>query len=174
MPVLKDLDSIRNCPHCRQFPGDRTCRAWQEARKSVRTLRQEARRFAKEVTELNAATGGCADTLYQFLDASVGYFAPDAPMWREAGDLTGQDLDKALEVLQRRGQPGGKARWPLNSTAEDGALERSGKPQNRTNRRAADLPAGPHKARPSPALIVQRFHKGRPPGSNLRPQKTGQ
>ena len=103
VPVLNDLDNIRNCPHCRQFPGDRTCRAWQEARMGVRTLRQEARRFAREVTELNAATGGCTATIYQFLDGSVGYFAPDAPMWREAGDLTGQNLAKALEILQRRG-----------------------------------------------------------------------
>ena len=109
VPVLNDLDSIRNCPHCRQFPGDRTCRAWQGARKGVRTLRQEARRFAREVIELRAATAGCAATLYQFLDGSVGYFAPAAPMWREAGDLISQDLDKALEVLQQRGEPGGKS-----------------------------------------------------------------
>ena len=112
VPVLNDLDNIRNCPHCRQPPGDRTCRAWQEARKGVRTLRQEARRFARDVTELNAATGGCAATIHQFLDGSVGYFAPDAPMWREAGDITGQHLEKALEILQRQALPGGKAGWP--------------------------------------------------------------
>ena len=101
VPVLNDLDNIRNCPHSRQSPGDRTCRAW-----------QEARRFARKVTELNAATRGCAATFYQFLDGSVGYFAPDAPMWREAGDLTGPDLDGSLEVLQRRGVPGGKGSQP--------------------------------------------------------------
>ena len=82
VPVLNDLDNIRNCPHCRQSPGDHTCRAWQEARQSMRTLRQEARRFAREVTELRAATQGCTATIYQFLDGSVSYFAPDAPMWR--------------------------------------------------------------------------------------------
>ena len=103
VPVLNDLDDIRNCPHCRQSPGDHTCRAWQEAWKGVRNLRQEARRVAREVTELRAAT------IYQFLDGSVGYFSPDAPMWQEAGDLTGQDLDKALEILQQRGLPGGKS-----------------------------------------------------------------
>ena len=111
VPVLNDLDNIRNCPHCRQSPGDRTCRAWQEARKGVRTLRQEARRFARDVTELNAATGGCAATIHQFLDGSVGYFAPGAPMWREAGEINGQHLEKALEILQRQAVPGGKAGW---------------------------------------------------------------
>ena len=112
VPVLNDIDNIRNCPRCRESPSDCTCRARQEARQSVRTLRQEARRFAREVTELNAATGGCAATIYQFLDGSVGYFAPDAPMWREAGDVTGQHLEKALEILQRQAVPGGKAGWP--------------------------------------------------------------
>ena len=109
VPVLNDLDNIRNCSHCRQSPGDRNCRAWREARQGVRTLRQEARRFARDVTELRSVTGGCAATIHQFLDGSVGYFAPDAPMWREAGEVTGQDLDEALEVLQRRGEPGGKS-----------------------------------------------------------------
>ena len=78
----------------------------------MRTLRQEARRFAREVTELRSATGGCTATIYRFLDGSVGYFALDAPMWQEAGDLTSQDLDKALEVLQQRGVPGGKRAPP--------------------------------------------------------------
>ena len=108
VPVLNDLDNIRNCPHCRQSPGDRTCRAWQEAREGVTALQQEARRFASEVTELKRATGGCAATIYQFLDGSVGYFAPDAHMWQEAGEVTGPDLAKALEILQRQGVPGGK------------------------------------------------------------------
>ena len=115
VPVLNDLDDIRNCPHCRQSPGDHTCRAWQEARQGVRALRQEARRFARGVTELRGATAGCPATIHQFLDGSVGYFAPDAPMWREAGNITGQDLDRALEILQRQGVPGGKAGWPQDS-----------------------------------------------------------
>ena len=115
VPVLNDLDNIRNCPHCRQSPSDRKCRAWQEARKGVRALRQEARRFAREVTEIKAAIGGCAATIYQFLDGSVGYFAPDAPMWREAGEVTGQDLDRALEVLHQQGVPGGKVGWREDS-----------------------------------------------------------
>ena len=118
MPVLNDLDGIRNCPHCRQFPGDRTCRACQEARKGVGTLRQEAQRIAREVTELGSATGGCIATIYQFLDGSVVYFAPDAPMWREAGDLTDQEVDTTLEILQRRGMPGGKAGWSERSKTD--------------------------------------------------------
>ena len=69
---------------------------------------QEARCFAREVNELNSATGGCAAATYQFLDGSVGYFTPDAPMWREAGEVAGPDLAKTLEFLQRRGTPGGK------------------------------------------------------------------
>ena len=116
--MLNDLDNIRNCPHCREHPGDRTCRAWQEARKGVTTLRQEARCFAREITELRHATGGCAATIYQFLDGSVGYLAPDAPMWREAGDLTDQEVDTALEILQRRGIPGGKAEWSERSKTD--------------------------------------------------------
>ena len=108
VPVLNFLDNIRNCPHCRQSPGDRTCRAWQEARKGVRTLRQEARRFTRDVTELRGATRGCTATIYQFLDGSVGYFAPDAHMWQEAGEVTSPHLTKALEILQRQGVPGGK------------------------------------------------------------------
>ena len=112
MPVLNDLDNIRNCPHCRQSPSDRNCRAWQGARKSVKVLRHEAQRLTREVTELNTATGGCAATLYQFLDGSVAYFDLDAPMWQEAGDLTGQDLDKALEILQQQGLLGSKTAQP--------------------------------------------------------------
>ena len=112
LPVLHDLDSIRNCPHCRAFPGDRNCRAWQ----GVNTLRQEARRFAREVTELRGATAGCPATIYQFLDDSVGYLAPAAPMWREAGDvITDQHLDRALEILHQQGVPGGRAGWREHS-----------------------------------------------------------
>ena len=39
--------------HCRENPGARTCRAWNEARKSVRVLHREARRIAKDVTDLD-------------------------------------------------------------------------------------------------------------------------
>ena len=34
---------IRNCPHCRLHPGDRSCRAREEARKGVAVLHREAR-----------------------------------------------------------------------------------------------------------------------------------
>ena len=100
VPVLNDLDNIRNS------------RAWHQAREGVRALRQEARHLAREVTELEGATGGCTATIHQFLDGSVGYFAPDAPMWREAGEITGPDLAKALEILQQLDLPGGKTANP--------------------------------------------------------------
>ena len=41
VPVQYAFDGIRNCPHCRENPGARTCRAWKEARKSVRVLHRE-------------------------------------------------------------------------------------------------------------------------------------
>ena len=56
--------------------------------------------------ELRGATGGCAATIYQFACGSVAYFAPD---FLEAGELTGDDLARALRVLDARGAPGGKA-----------------------------------------------------------------
>ena len=74
-PVQDDFDDIRNCPHCREDPRDRSCPDWEEARRGVRTLRREARRIAREVTELQEATGGRPATIYQFADGSVGYFA---------------------------------------------------------------------------------------------------
>ena len=40
---------IRNCPHCRLHPGDRSCRAREEARKGVAVLHREARRIARDV-----------------------------------------------------------------------------------------------------------------------------
>ena len=39
--------------------------------------------------------------LYRFLDGSVGYPAPDAPWWQEAGEVTGRALDRAFRVLGR-------------------------------------------------------------------------
>ena len=110
-PVLDDFDNIRNCPRCRQHPGDRTCRDWDEARKGVRVLHQEARRIAREVTDILEATGGCTATIYEFLDGSVGYFAFGAPSWQEAGEITGEVRERALHVLESRGGPGGKATW---------------------------------------------------------------
>ncbi len=110
-PVLDDFDNIRNCPRCRKTPGDRTCRDWDEARKGVRVLHQEARRIAREVTDIPEATGGCTATIYEFLDGSVGYFAFGAPPWQEAGEITGSVREQALHVLESRGVPGGKATW---------------------------------------------------------------
>ena len=40
---------IRNCPHCRLHPGDRSCRAREEARKGVAVLHREARDIARDV-----------------------------------------------------------------------------------------------------------------------------
>ena len=87
VPVQYAFDGIRNCPHCRENPGARTCRAWKEARKSVRVLHREARRIAKDVTDLDGVTGGCIATVYHFADGSVAYFALDAPAWREADEI---------------------------------------------------------------------------------------
>ena len=92
VPVQYAFDGIRNCPHCRENPGARTCRAWNEARKSVRVLHREARRIAKDVTDLDGVTGGCIATVYQFADGSVAYFALDAPAWREADEIAGRAL----------------------------------------------------------------------------------
>ena len=63
------------------------------------TLTQEARRLAKGVDELREATGGRPANIYEFSCGSVAYFAPDAPDFQEAGELKGDDLDKALRVL---------------------------------------------------------------------------
>ena len=102
LPVQVDLASAvegglsrHYCPrmsHCRENPGNRTCRAWKEARKSVRVLHREARRIAKDVTDLDGVTGGCIATVYQFTDGSVAYFALDAPAWREADEIAGRAL----------------------------------------------------------------------------------
>ena len=43
---------IRNCPHCRLHPGDRSCWAREEARKGVAVLHREARRIARDVAEI--------------------------------------------------------------------------------------------------------------------------
>ena len=105
VPVLAAFDAVRNCSHCRRDTDD-NCKAWQEARGSVAVLTQEARRLAKGVDELRDATGGRTANIYQFSCGSVAYFAPDAPDFQEAGELKGDDLDKALRVLDARGAPG--------------------------------------------------------------------
>ena len=105
VPVQYAFDGIRNCPHCRENPGAQTCRAWNEARKSVRVLHREASRIAKDVTDLDGVTGGCIATVYQFADGSVAYFALDAPAWREAGEIAGRALARALRILETRGLP---------------------------------------------------------------------
>ena len=96
VPVLTAFDAIRNCSHCRRSIDD-NCKAWREAREAVPVLTQEARRLAKSVDELRDATGGCTATIYQFACGSVAYFAPDAPDFQEAGEVSG-----AVVVRYRR------------------------------------------------------------------------
>ena len=55
----------------------------------MRVLHREARRIARDVTDLDGVTGGCIATVYQFADGSVAYFALDAPAWREADEIAG-------------------------------------------------------------------------------------
>ena len=98
VPVLAGFDAIRNCSHCRRNTDD-DCKAWRKAREAVAVLTQEATRLVKGVDELRDATGGCAATIYQFGCGSVAYFAPDAPDFQEAGELKGDDLEKALRIL---------------------------------------------------------------------------
>ena len=109
VPVLAAFDAIRNCSHCRRNTDD-NCKAWQEARESVAVLTQESRRLVKGVDELREATGGRMANIYQFSCGSVAYFAPDAPDFQEAGELTDDDLAAALRVLDARGAPGDKSR----------------------------------------------------------------
>ena len=101
VPVLAGFDAIRNCSHCRRDTDD-NCKAWREAMTAVATLAQEARRLAKGVDELRDATGGRTANIYQFSCGSVAYFAPEAPDFQEAGELKGDDLDKALRALDAR------------------------------------------------------------------------
>ena len=55
----------------------------------MRVLHREARRIAKDVTDLDGVTGGCIATVYQFADGSVAYFALGAPAWRESDEIAG-------------------------------------------------------------------------------------
>ena len=116
VPVQYDFDGIRNCPHCRENPQERNCDAWNNARKAVRVLRQEARRIAKDVDEMTDATGGKSATLYEFVDGSVAYFALGTQSWKEAEELQGWALETARRILDERATPGGKANWPRAST----------------------------------------------------------
>ena len=104
VPVLAGFDAIRNCSHCRRSTAD-NCKAWREARKSVAVLRQQCRRYAKGVDELLDATGGRTAIIYEFTDGSVAYFAPDAPDFAEAGELTGENLAAAQRILDERALP---------------------------------------------------------------------
>ena len=88
VPVLAAFDAIRNCSHCRRNTDD-DCKAWRKARESVAVLAQEARRLAKGVDDLRDATGSRMANIYQFSDGSAAYFAPDAPDFQEAGELSG-------------------------------------------------------------------------------------
>ncbi len=71
----------------------------------MRVLHREARRIARDVTDLDGVTGGCIATVYQFADGSVAYFALDAPAWREADEIAGWALARALRILETRGLP---------------------------------------------------------------------
>ena len=102
VPVLACFDAIRNCSHCRRNTDD-NCKAWREARQSVAVLKQECKRFVKGVGELRDATCGRTANIYQFACGSVAYFAPDATDFQEAGELKGDDLAKAVRILNRSG-----------------------------------------------------------------------
>ena len=108
VPVLSGFDAVRNCSHCRRETDD-DCVAWRKLRNAVAVLRQECRRYAKGVDELPDATGGRPATIYEFADGSVAYFAPEAPDFREAGELKGKDLAAAQRILDERGISGGLA-----------------------------------------------------------------
>ena len=111
VPALAAFDAIRNCSHCRRNTDD-DCKAWREARTAVAVLKQECKRFAKNVDELRDATGGRTTNIYQFAGGPVAYFAPDAPDFQEAGELKGDALARGQRVLDARGVAGGKASWP--------------------------------------------------------------
>ena len=111
VPVLYRFDDIRNCLKCRAAPDDHSCQHWEEARKALRMLKQQAKLFVREADELVDATGGRTAMLYRFLDGPVAFFAWGAPSWEEAGEITGAALETAIGVLEARGQPGGKHSW---------------------------------------------------------------
>ena len=92
-------NDARNHPHCRRSTDD-GCVAWLQLRKSVAVLRQECRRYAKGADELLSATGGRTAIIYEYHAGSVAYFAPDAAAFSEAGELQGDDLVRALSILE--------------------------------------------------------------------------
>ena len=49
--------------------------------------------------ELLAATGGRTATIYEYHAGSVAYFTPEAPDFREAGELKGADLAAAQDIF---------------------------------------------------------------------------
>ena len=57
-------------------------------------LTQEAQRIAKGVDDLRDATSGRPANIYQFACGSVAYFAPDAPDFQEAGELSGAVVEQ--------------------------------------------------------------------------------
>ena len=57
-------------------------------------LTQEAIRLVKGVDELRDATDGRTANIYQFACGSVAYFAPDAPDFQEAGELSGAVVER--------------------------------------------------------------------------------
>ena len=67
---------------------------WREAREAVAVLTQEAQRIAKGVDDLRDATGGRMANIYQFSDGSAAYFAPDAPNFQEAGEVSGAVVER--------------------------------------------------------------------------------
>ena len=117
VPVQYDFDDIRNCPHCRETPRERNCRAWENARDGARVLHQEARRIARNAWEMADATGGRPANIYEFVDDTVADFALDTPPWQEAEELVGTDLERAKRILDERATPGGKAGWPQTHPA---------------------------------------------------------
>ncbi len=116
VPVLYRFDDIRTCPKCRVGPVDHRCHHWEEARKAVRVLKQDAKLFVRDAEELLDVTGGRAAMIYRFLDGSVGFFCWGAPSCQESGEITGTALETSLRVLEVRGQPGGKHGWGASQT----------------------------------------------------------
>ena len=108
VPVLEGFDAIRNCSHCRRHIDD-DCAAWRKARKAVGVLQEHSLRFVRGVEELHHVTGGCVATIYEFVDGSHAFFAPDAPDFEEAGELKGADLVWAQRILDERGMESGNA-----------------------------------------------------------------
>ena len=93
---------VDHCSHCRKST-DKDCKAWRKLRKAVAVLKQECRWYVKGVDELLAATGGRTATIYQYHAGLVAYFAPDAPAFKEAGELKGDDAVAAQHILDARG-----------------------------------------------------------------------